>query len=233
MKLFPYLVIKSLLFSGPVDFSLTSQLFSLCAHILDLFLSRIDSIAGLYPLSAFFRTCLSSLSVNDRIQRNPMMYESEDHEQNTEEKETISKLVIIKLSRLLLRKICLRRIRLQPPALHPLIREPFPKATLDFDAFLIALTISRNMDLCFVINYELSTTVPPYIVSFNTLIHVGFLEVCTIMFILLDYYTYQLSTSLCSLPHCARVGHPFIVLFPQVTQRASFLKIRCDWCRVE
>ena len=135
MKLFPYHVIKNLLFSGPVDFSLTSQLFSLCAHILDLFLSRIDSIAGLYPLSAFFRTCLSSLSVNDRIQRNPMMYESEDHEQNTEEKETISKLVIIKLSRLLLRKICLRRIRLQPPALHPLIRDFFPNATLDSDAF--------------------------------------------------------------------------------------------------
>ena len=228
MKLFPYHVIKNLLFSGPVDFSLTSQLFSLCAHILDILLSWTDSIAGLYPLSAFFRTCLSLLSVNDRIQRNPMMNESEDHEQSKEEKETISKLVIIKLFRLLLRKICLRRIRLQPPALHPLIRGPFPNAILDFDAFLITLTIFGNMDLCPVIIYELplpflstlcSSTLSSTWVPRGLHHHVHTTGLLNLSIVDLSMF----APSLC--PGWPPIHHPI----PQVTQRASFLKIRCDW----
>ena len=45
----------------------------------------------------------------------------------------------------------------------------------------------------------------------------------------MDYYLYQLLTFLCLLPHCAQVWPPIHHPIPQVTQRASFLKIRCDW----
>ena len=135
MNLLFYLETKNLIFSGPVDERLTSQLF-LCAHIFFFFFCRIDSIAGLFPSSALFRTLLSLLSVYDRIQRNTMMYENEGQNQSQdqitrEERKSTSNLVIIKFLRLLLHKSCLRRIRLQPMATHPLTRETFPKTTLE------------------------------------------------------------------------------------------------------
>ena len=229
-------IIISLMFSGPVDLKLTGQLFfSVCTHLpKSSNLARNVLHVEVFPYTALFKwTCLSKLSKLsiDRIQKammkegeTTMMKEGEiTRTRRTLKSSNSSELFItLKVNFLdfLMHKICLRRIRLHPASPHLINFETTLASSFKQP---LALWIQLTFIITFVESLQSSTNssaassrgstssyqVPPRLLrGVHTSLYRG------------PIYVRSLSVP--------GFGHPLLCPTPQVTQRASFLKIRRD-----